>query len=105
MKYTLIYTGEFKRNVKKCVKRGYDLTLLQNVISILQMKGELPKEYSPHKLMGNYKGYWECHVMPDWLLLWKQNDKELILTLYKTGTHSDIFQNRGVICKDEKEYY
>ncbi len=92
MKYKLIYTGEFKRNVKKCVKRGYDLTLLQNVISILQMKGELPKEYSPHKLMGNYKGYWECHVMPDWLLLWKQNDKELILTLYKTGTHSDIFQ-------------
>lgn len=92
MKYTLIYTGEFKRNVKKCVKRGYDLTLLQNVISILQMKGELPKEYSPHKLMGNYKGYWECHVMPDWLLPWKQNDKELILTLYKTGTHSDIFQ-------------
>lgn len=92
MKYTLIYTGEFKRNVKKCVKRGYDLTLLQNVISILQMKGELPKDYSPHKLMGNYKGYWECHVMPDWLLLWKQNDKELILTLYKTGTHSDIFQ-------------
>ncbi len=92
MKYTLIYTGEFKRNVKKCVKRGYDLTLLQNVISILQMKGELPKEYSPHKLMGNYKGYWECHVMSDWLLLWKQNDKELILTLYKTGTHSDIFQ-------------
>lgn len=92
MKYTLIYTGEFKRNVKKCVKRGYDLTLLQNVISILQMKGELPKEYSPHKLMGNYKGYWECHVMPDWLLLWKQNDKELILALYKTGTHSDIFQ-------------
>lgn len=55
MKYTLIYTGEFKRNVKKCVKRGYDLTLLQNVISILQMKGELPKEYSPHKLMGNSK--------------------------------------------------
>lgn len=51
MKYTLIYTGEFKRNVKKCVKRGYDLTLLQNVISILQMKGELPKEYSPHKLI------------------------------------------------------
>ena len=92
MKYTLIYTGEFKRNVKKCVKRGYDLTLLQNVISILQMKGELPKEYFPYKLMGNYKGYWECHVMPDWLLLWKQNDKELILTLYKTGTHSDIFQ-------------
>ena len=43
MKYTLIYTGEFKRNVKKCVKRGYDLTLLQNVISILQMKGELPR--------------------------------------------------------------
>ena len=92
MKYTLIYTGEFKRNVKKCAKRGYDLSLLQNVINILQMKGELPKEYSPHKLLGNYKGYWECHVMPDWLLLWKQNDNELILTLYKTGTHSDIFQ-------------
>ncbi|MBO6117415.1 MAG: type II toxin-antitoxin system YafQ family toxin [Bacteroidales bacterium] len=91
MQYTLIYTGEFKRNVKKCAKRGYDLAALQRVITILQNTGTLPKEYLPHKLSGNYKGYWECHVMPDWLLLWKQNDNELILTLYKTGTHSDIF--------------
>lgn len=91
MKYTLVYTNEFKRNVKKCAKRGYDLIILQKVITILQNEGSLPKEYKAHKLSGNYKGYWECHVMPDWLLLWKQNDNELILTLYKTGTHSDIF--------------
>jgi mRNA interferase YafQ len=64
---------------------------LETVIRILSDEGQLPAEYKPHILSGKYAGIWECHVEPDWLLLWTQNDKELILLLLDTGTHSDIF--------------
>jgi mRNA interferase YafQ len=64
---------------------------LETVIRILSEEGQLPVEYKPHILSGKYAGIWECHVEPDWLLLWTQNDKELILLLLDTGTHSDIF--------------
>lgn len=58
---------------------------------MLQESGQLPVNYKPHKLSGNYKECWECHIKPDWLLIWKQNDKELTLLLLDTGTHSDLF--------------
>jgi mRNA interferase YafQ len=64
---------------------------VETVIRILSDEGQLPAEYKPHILSGKYAGIWECHVEPDWLLLWTQNDKELILLLLDTGTHSDIF--------------
>ncbi|MGC4129045.1 MAG: type II toxin-antitoxin system YafQ family toxin [Bergeyella sp.] len=57
----------------------------------MQETGTLPAKYKPHKLSGNYAGCWECHIKPDWLLIWKQNDNELILLLMDTGTHSDLF--------------
>ena len=73
------------------MKRGCDEELFRTAITILAETGSLRKEYKAHPLKGNYKGCMECHLTPDWLLVWKQNDKELILLLVDTGTHQDIF--------------
>ena len=89
--YQLTTTNKFNKSLKLCKKRGYDLTVLQHVIDLLQKTGNLPVKYKPHKLTGNYKNCWECHIKPDWLLIWKQNDQELVLLLLDTGTHSDLF--------------
>ncbi len=91
MTYELRYSSKFKRSLKKCFKRGLDVEKLRHAINILQSTGSLPTEYKPHKLSGKYSGVWECHIQPDWLLIWEQNDTELILLLVDTGTHSDLF--------------
>ena len=91
MKYTVKYSTLFKKSYRKCMKRGCDEELFRTAITILAETGSLPKEYKPHPLKGNYKGCMECHLTPDWLLVWKQNDKELVLLLVDTGTHQDIF--------------
>jgi mRNA interferase YafQ len=64
---------------------------LEETIDILQKQGKLPEKYKAHLLSGKYKGCWECHIKPDWLLVWQQDDKELILLFLGTGTHSDLF--------------
>ncbi len=89
--YSLNYTGQFKRSLKRCVKRGLNIQLLTDTLDILQATGKLSDSYKPHKLTGNYKGCWECHISPDWLLVWQQNDEELVLIMVDTGTHSDLF--------------
>lgn len=89
--YTLRYTNQFKKDLKRCQKRGLDLSLLQKVLEILQKTGSLPLEYKPHLLSGQFAGCWECHIKPDWLLVWEQNEAELTLLLLNTGTHSDLF--------------
>ena len=89
--YEVIYTGQFKKSLKLCVRRGLDVQAFKTVIDILQEKGELPKEYRPHKLTGKYKGCWECHIQSDWLLIWEQYDQQLRLIFVDTGTHSDLF--------------
>ena len=89
--YSIEYSGQFKKSLKLCKKRGYSLEPLQQVIAILAEKGTLPPEYRPHILSGKYAGIWECHIMPDWLLLWKQDNEKFILLLLETGTHSDLF--------------
>ena len=91
MMYSLKFTGEFKRSLKRCLKRGYNESLLVEVLNILVAKGYLPEKYRPHILHGDYDGYWECHITSDWLLVWDQNDEELILLMTNTGTHSDLF--------------
>lgn len=89
--YTIKATNQFKKDLKKCEKRGYDINLLEEVVSILQKNGKVPENYRPHKLSGNYSNCWECHIKSDWLLVWQQNDLELILLFIATGTHSDLF--------------
>lgn len=90
--YTIKYTKAFTKDVKRCQKRGLDLGLLVKAVDILRVKGELPKSYKAHKLNAQFNFCWECHLQPDWLLMWEQNDMELLLTFTGTGTHSDIFK-------------
>ena len=67
MKYTIDYTAKFRNSVKKCTKRGLDVSLLWDVVGILAENGKLPAKYKAHKLSGDYSGCWECHIKPDWL--------------------------------------
>lgn len=83
------YSTKFKKDFKTCVKRGYKMPLLQQVIDILRIPDVLPPKNRDHNLSGNYSGYRECHIEPDWLLIYQQEDNELLL--YRTGTHSDLF--------------
>lgn len=89
--YSINYTHQFKKDMRKCVKRGLNVDAITKVISILATTGTLPPEYKPHLLKGNHKGQWECHIEPNWLMTWEQNDNELTLLFLQTGTHSDIF--------------
>ena len=89
--YNVAYTNRFKKDVKRAVKRGYDLSLLEKAIDLLQKTGKLPAHYKPHLLSGKYAGLHECHIKPDWLLIWEQNDDKLTLLFLTTGTHSDLF--------------
>lgn len=90
--YEIKVSGRFKRDLKRCVKRGLNLRLIYDAMFILKEKGLLPPEYYPHVLHGNRQGQWECHIEPDWLMVWEQNDNELILLFLETGTHSDLFK-------------
>ncbi len=90
-KYKIVPTGKFKRDLKVAIKRGYDISLLDTVVSMLINGEKLPVKYKDHALIGNFKKYRECHITPDWLLIYELSDHELILYLIRTGTHSDIF--------------
>lgn len=89
--YKITYTKQFKKSLKTCLRRGLNVELLNTVLNMLSESGWLPAKYKPHKLKGKYSECWECHIQPDWLLVWQQNDKELNLLLIDTGSHSDIF--------------
>ena len=92
--YRIRFTGEFKRQMKLCERRGYDMELLRTAIRILSTEGKLPENYLPHQLHGDRRGQWECHIQPDWLLIWEQHDAELVLVMLNTGTHSDLFSKK-----------
>ena len=87
----IVYTTQFKKDYKLAQKRGVDVEELFKVIAMLQKQEPLPPEKKDHILRGNYKGYRECHVRPDLLLIYKIKDKELELVLFRTGTHSDLY--------------
>lgn len=89
--YEVHSTKAFRKDVDRCKKRGYNMQLLSKAIHLLEKDGCLPALYKPHKLSGVYEGSWEAHIKGNWLLLWQQNDTELILLFTGTGTHSDIF--------------
>lgn len=88
---TIKYQTAFKKDYKRIKRRGYNTALLETVIGILADRKELPAEYKDHDLIGDYKGCRECHIAPDWLLVYEISGNELILYLTRTGTHSDIF--------------
>ena len=85
------FLNSFKKDYKRIVKRGYDIALLENVIRMLADGETLPAKYRDHTLTGNYSSYRECHIAPDWLLIYEVRESELILVLSRTGTHSDLF--------------
>lgn len=90
-KYGIVLTSMFKKDMKLAKRRGYDLSLLDSVVETLAMGQPLPEKYKDHILVGNYKGCRECHITPDWLLIYEISENELILYLTRTGTHSDLF--------------
>lgn len=92
-KLTVKPTTVFKKDYKRAIKRGLQMELLETVIEILAMGKPLPLEYKDHDLTGNWRGHRECHIQPDWLLIYRIEDDVLVLTLSRTGTHSDLFAN------------
>ena len=88
---TIKYQTAFKKDYKRVVRRGYDVRLLEKVIELLAEQKPLPKEYHDLNLTGNYAGCRECHITPDWLLIYEVKETELLLYLTRTGTHSDLF--------------
>ena len=87
----LVYTSQFKKDYKLAQKRHVDIDELFKVISMLQKQELLPEEKRDHSLVGNYKGYRECHVRPDLLLIYKIKKEKLELLLFRIGTHSDLY--------------
>lgn len=91
MSRDIIWTSKFKKDYKTIIKRNLDINLLDEVIRILARGDELPQQYNDHSLSGNWKGFRECHIAPDWLLIYSIEDNNLVLVLSRTGTHSDLF--------------
>ena len=89
--YSVETTKRFEKDLKRCQKRGLDLQLILDAIALLRKTGTLPAKYRPHKLSGNRQGQWECHIQPNWLMTWEQNDMQLTLLFLQPGTHSDLF--------------
>jgi len=85
------YSTRFKRDYKRMMKRGCREEDFRNVLSYLIKQENLPPKYRDHELTGNYKGFRECHINSDWLLVYEVREDELILVLVRTGTHSDLF--------------
>lgn len=89
--YTVKPTARFQKDLKLAAKRGYQIDLLTTVIKKLAAGEKLAESYKDHQLKGGYIKCRECHIMPDWLLIYEIEDNDLILYLTRTGTHSDLF--------------
>ena len=89
--YSINYSNRFNKDLKRCFKRGLNIQLIKDAITLLAETGTLPNQYHPHKLVNQKNDIWECHIQPDWLMTWQQNDTELTLLFLQTGTHADLF--------------
>ena len=85
------YSSKFKKDFKAIVRRGYDISLFETVLGILREEKPLPEKYNDHALKGDFLGHRECHITPDWLLIYKIENDMITLSLTRTGTHSDLF--------------
>ena len=90
-KYLVKPTSRFKKDARRAERQGRDMALLRRTIAILASGEPLPARMRDHPLVGNYAGYRECHIAPDWLLIYKIEDDVLVLTLSRTGAHSELF--------------
>ena len=90
-RYIVKFTTQFKKDYKLAIKRGLKIKLLEEVISAIAMGESLPAKYKDHALTGNLTNHRECHILPDWLLVYRIDEDILVLTLFRTGTHSDLF--------------
>ncbi len=90
-KYTIRLTTQFKKDYKRALKRGLKIALLDKIVELLAMGEALPEKNRDHELSGNWVGHRECHILPDWLLVYRIENDILVLTLTRTGTHSDLF--------------
>lgn len=89
--YNVKPTVKFQKDLKRIKKRGYDISLLTEIIKSLAAGNSLPAKNKDHSLSGNFGNYRECHVTPDWLLIYEIDGDNLFLYLTRTGTHSDLF--------------
>ncbi len=89
--FTCNFTNKFKKDYKRAIKRGWDMNLFENVYDLLAEKGVLPLNYKTHALTGNWEGYIDAHIQPDWVLIYKINKTELSIDFVRMGTHSDLF--------------
>lgn len=90
-KYVVKFTTQFRKDYKLAMKRGLKIELLEQIIALLATGQSLPEKNKDHALTGNWVGHRECHILPDWLLVYRVEDDVLVLTLTRTGTHSDLF--------------
>ena len=88
--YTIKFTSAYKKNYKRMKKRGLEIILLDTVVADLANGKQLDKKYRDHSLKGEFNGFRECHVKPDWLLIYLIEQEVLTLTLINTGTHADL---------------
>ncbi len=88
----IVLSNRFKKDLKLLAKRGCNLKKLNNVVDRIAAGEKLEQKYRVHELIGNYAGYMECHIEPDWLLIYRIDGNDLILFLSRTGTHSDLFE-------------
>ena len=87
----IVSSNRFKKDLKIAIRRGYNISLLEEVVNKLAMGEILEKKYRDHELSGDFKGLRECHITPDWLLVYQIVDSELVLYLSRTGTHTVLF--------------
>ena len=86
------YHKSFKKDYKRIKKQGYSITKLETVIALLAEEQQLPESYRDHALKGNYDEFRECHIQPDWLLIYEIREDVLVLMLYRLGTHAELFR-------------
>ena len=92
MKYTVHETKQFRKDRRRCIRQGLPQEELDAVVLTLAAGEALPPEYEDHPLHGNLEGYRDCHIRPDWVLLYRIQDATLVLVLQRTGTHAEVLR-------------